>query len=192
MVRVEAKITGENRLSTSSNTSYVIVPGRRFVFEYLEGSSQRCRKESQALTNPYGTTLPKLCPLNVDENNCQELLAKTPLFPSVYSRWKVSISGYESTPAPTPANEDFKLKVGVKLCILSPTSRDQPAKTKKKGNKIKKWLKSKNKNKLEDQERKGCPKDRYWSKKAGRCVKCRNGSRSALDGYFCEKIPKKN
>ncbi|KAK3750698.1 hypothetical protein QZH41_005750 [Actinostola sp. cb2023] len=192
MVRVDAKMTGENRLSTSGDTSYVIVPGRRFVFEYLEGSGQRCRKESQALTNPYGTTLPKLCPLNVDENNCQELLEKTPLFPSVYSRWKVSISGYESTTAPDPTSADFKLKVGVKLCILSPRSRDKAAKTKKKGNKIKKWLKSKNKNKLEDQERKSCPTDRYWSKKAGRCAKCHKGSRSALGGYFCEKIPKKN
>jgi len=83
MVRVEAKITGENRLSTSSNTSYVIVPGRRFVFEYLEGSGQRCRKESQALTNPYGATLPKLCPLNVDENNCRSGTAGEDTFVSV-------------------------------------------------------------------------------------------------------------
>ncbi|KAK3740592.1 hypothetical protein QZH41_001065 [Actinostola sp. cb2023] len=152
-VRVDATITGDNRISIASPTIYVIVPEKKFVFSYNEGSGQPpCRQTP--ITNPYGTTLPKLCPLSVNENNYQELLEKTPLFPSVYSRWKVSISGYDSTRIPIPTNADFRLKVGVKLCILSPRSRYKAAK-------------NKNKNKLEDQERKSCPKDRdlkiHWT-----------------------------
>lgn len=190
-VRVNAKATVENKLSISSNTNYVIVPNREFIYEYVEGvgSEQSCRHASQVLINPYGPSLPKLCTLNVDENNCKELLQKTALFPSIYSRWKITVTGYESTPVPTPANDDFKLKVSVKLCILSPRNDDQGIEKKRK---VMKKRPQKVKSKLKDQERQSCPNSQYWSKKLGRCVYCPKGSRSALDRYFCEKIPKMN
>lgn len=89
--------------------NYFTVPGKSFVVEYME-ETDSCRKESEALTNPYGSNLPKLCALNCDENNCQELLQKTALFASVYLQWHVS-------PVPDPATV-VNLKVGVKLCIL--------------------------------------------------------------------------
>ena len=95
---------------TSPNEkNYFTVPGKSFVVEYME-ETDSCRKESEALTNPYGSNLPKLCALNCDENNCQELLQKTALFASVYLQWHVS-------PVPDPATV-VNLKVGVKLCIL--------------------------------------------------------------------------
>jgi len=182
-VRVSARVTG-NKLSASSDTSYVIVPNKEFIFEYQEGSSDHPCK-SQALDNPYGQTLPKLCPLNVDENNCLELLQKTPLFPSVYSNWKITVSGYESTPVPIPANDDFTLKVSVKLCILNQSSKDKAARRGKK--KLDKILGSSDRRQGENREREKCRNNSYYSITSRRCVACPKGSRSALEGYFCAK-----
>lgn len=182
---VKAEVIGDNKLSTSSSTSYVIVPNKKLIFEYLEGNhDQPCR--SQTFDNPYGSSKPDLCPINVDENNCLELLQKTPLFPSVYSRWKITVSGYESTPVPEIANNDFKLKVGMKLCILN-QSQSNDEKTQEEGHKGS----SNKKSKVREQRRQKCVNNLYWSKKSGRCVRCPKGSRSALDGYYCKKVAKK-
>ncbi|KXJ27814.1 hypothetical protein AC249_AIPGENE9004 [Exaiptasia diaphana] len=186
LVTVDAEVIADNKLSTSSKTSYIIVPKNEFVFHYYEGrnSEQECRQASQVMNNPYGSRLSKLCRLNVDDNNCQELLKRTPLFPSVYSRWKLTVSGYDSIPlSPTPANDDFKLKVGVKLCILRPNSNDQSHDTSNAQRKRKssKWQ-------MHDQERPSCPKPTdYWSDKQGHCVQCPKGSKPGMDGYFCVK-----
>ena len=126
MARVEARISGPNQYSpVLGGPNYIIAPEKNFIFEYREGrGAQPCRKESEALTNPYsvpgGATLPKICPLNVDENICLELLQKTSLFPSIYAQWHVTVSGYESATVPDPATVP-NLKVGVRLCILKPT-----------------------------------------------------------------------
>ena len=183
MVRVDASITGLNQLTPPDGKSYVIVPEKRFIFEYLEGhGAQPCRKESDALTNPYGASLPKICPLNVDENNCQELLQKTPLFPSVYSQWQVSLSGYESATVPDPATV-LNLKVGVRLCIMNGgPSQDKKTKVK--------TFKDRSKKKHRDAT--SCPDGQYWEVVSGACTPCPEGSKSALDGYYCEKIKKKD
>lgn len=181
-VRVQATITGMNKLTLPDGKSYVIVPERNFIFEYLEGhGAQPCRKESEALSNPYGADLPKICPVNVDENNCQELLEKTPLFPSVYSQWKVSLLGYEAATVPDPATV-LNLKVGMRLCILNRGS-SQTKKTKVK--------KVKNAAKKKHRDRTSCPDGQYWAAGSGSCTTCPKGSKSALDGYYCEKIRKK-
>ena len=181
MVRVDASITGLNQLTPPDGKSYVIVPEKRFIFEYLEGhGAQPCRKESDALTNPYGANLPKICPLNVDENNCQELLQKTPLFPSVYSQWQVSLSGYESATVPDPATV-LNLKVGMRLCILNRDS-SQGKKTKVK--------KLKDRAKKKHRDATSCPDGQYWEVVSRACTPCPEGSKSALDGYYCEKIKK--
>lgn len=181
-VRVQAAITGMNKLTLPDGKSYVIVPERNFIFEYLEGhGAQPCRKESEALSNPYGADLPKICPVNVDENNCQELLEKTPLFPSVYSQWKVSLLGYEAATVPDPATV-LNLKVGMRLCILNRGS-SQTKKTKVK--------KVKNAAKKKHRDRTSCPDGQYWAAGSGSCTTCPKGSKSALDGYYCEKIRKK-
>lgn len=201
-VRVEANIAGWNQQTPPDGNNYVIVPDKNFIFEYLEGhGAQPCRKESHALTNPYGADLPKICPLNVDENNCLELLQKTSLFPSVYSQWEVSLSGYESATVPDPATV-LKLKVGMKLCILD-RSMKRTKKTGKGGSMVlrKKKNKNKNKNKNKQKNKKkkkmlkdatSCPDGQYWSEDSDGCASCPEGSRSALRGYYCEKIPKKN
>lgn len=182
-VRVEAAITGMNQLTPPDGKSYVIVPERNFIFEYLEGhGAQPCRKESDALSNPYGADLPKICPVNVDENNCQELLEKTPLFPSVYSQWQVSLLGYETATVPDPATV-LNLKVGMKLCILNRGS-SQAKKTK-----VKKF---KDRGKKKHRDRTSCPDGQYWGVRSGACTPCPEGSKSALDGYYCEKIRKKD
>lgn len=181
-IRVQAAITGMNKLTLPDGKSYVIVPERNFIFEYLEGhGAQPCRKESEALSNPYGADLPKICPVNVDENNCQELLEKTPLFPSVYSQWKVSLLGYEAATVPDPATV-LNLKVGMRLCILNRGS-SQTKKTKVK--------KVKNAAKKKHRDRISCPDGQYWAAGSGACTTCPKGSKSALDGYYCEKIRKK-
>lgn len=182
-VRVQAAITGMNQLTLPDGKSFVIVPERNFIFEYLEGhGAQPCRKESEALSNPYGADLPKICPVNVDENNCQELLEKTPLFPSVYSQWKVSLLGYEAAPVPDPATV-LNLKVGMRLCILNHGSSHA-----KKTN-VKKF---KNRAKKKQRDRTSCPDGQYWAPGSGACTTCPEGSKSALDGYYCEKIQKKD
>ena len=182
-VRVQAAITGMNQLTLPDGKSYVIVPERNFIFEYLEGhGAQPCRKESEALSNPYGADLPKICPLNVDENNCQELLEKTPLFPSVYSQWKVSLLGYETATVPDPATV-LNLKVGMRLCILSRGS----IQTKK--TKVKKF---KSRARKKHRDRTSCSDGQYWASMSGACTRCPKGSKSALDGYYCEKIQKKD
>jgi len=179
-VRVQAAITGMNQLALPDGKSYAIVPERNFIFEYLEGhGAQPCRKESEALSNPYGADLPKICPVNVDENNCQELLEKTPLFPSVYSQWKVSLLGYEAAIVPDPATV-LNLKVGMRLCILNRSSI-QAKKTK-----VKKF---KDKVKKKHRDRISCPNGQYWASVSSACTPCPKGSKSALDGYYCEKIP---
>jgi len=180
MVRVEAQITGWNQHTPPDGKNYVIVPEKNFVFEYLEGA-ESCRKESEALTNPYGPNLPKLCPLNVDENNCKELLQKTSLFPSVYSQWRVSLSGYETATVPDPATV-LKLKVGVKLCILNRSNTSKKMKVKTLRDKARKRLRGST----------SCPDGHYWDGDSGTCALCPEGSKSALDGYYCEKIPTKN
>ena len=189
LVTVDAEVIGDNKLSTSSKISHVIVPKNEFVFHYYEGrnSEQECRQASQVMNNPYGSHLSKLCRLNVDDNNCQELLKKTPLFPSIYSRWKLTVSGYDSIPLPpTPANDDFKLKVGVRLCILRPNSNDQrhdASNVQRKG--------KNRKRQMHDQERPSCAKPTdYWSDKHGHCVQCPKGSKPEMDGYFCVKKQK--
>lgn len=185
MVRVDASITGLNQHTPPDGKSYVIVPEKNFIFEYLEGhGAQPCRKESDALTNPYGADLPKICPLNVDENNCQELLEKTPLFPSVYSQWQVSLSGYESATVPDPATV-LNLKVGIRLCILN---RGSSQDTEKRGKKVKKF-KDRARKKHRDETR--CPDGQYRAVGSGACTPCPEGSKSALDGYYCEKIKTK-
>lgn len=182
-VRVQAAITGMNQLTLPDGKSYAIVPERNFIFEYLEGhGAQPCRKESEALSNPYGADKPKICPLNVDENNCQELLEKTPLFPSVYSHWKVSLLGYETATVPDPATV-LNLKVGMRLCILDRGSM------RAKKTKVKKF---KNRAKKKHRDRTSCPEGQYWAAGSGACTTCPEGSKSALDGYYCEKIRKKN
>ncbi|XP_022793252.1 uncharacterized protein LOC111332217 [Stylophora pistillata] len=138
MVRVEARSSGKNQLTPPNGKNYVIVPEKNFVFEYLEGADA-CRKESEALTNPYGSDKPKLCPLNVDENNCQEILQKTALFPSVYSQWHISLSGYETATVPDPTTV-VNLKVGVKLCILHRSRISKKMKVKKLRDKVRKKL----------------------------------------------------
>ena len=192
MVRVEAKVIGWNQHSPENEgqKSYVIVPQKRFIFEYLEGRDVQCRKESDLLTNPYGPSLPKICPLNVDENNCQELITKTPLFPSVYSEWQVSIAGYQSVPVPDPDPvADFRLKIGVKLCILQRAKKDKGMKTKDRG-KMKMTTKTKTKKKLRKETL--CPDGQYWSVSSDACASCPKGSRSTLDGYYCEKVKSKD
>lgn len=74
-VRVEAKVSGENQHSPPDGTRYVIVrvPEKKFIFYYREGHSAVCRRDSDKLTNPYGSSLPKICPLIEDQNSCQEL-----------------------------------------------------------------------------------------------------------------------
>ena len=191
MVRVEAKVIGWNQHSPGKEgqKSYIIVPQKNFIFEYLEGRDAHCRKESDLLTNPYRPSLPKICPLNVDENNCQELITKTPLFPSVYSQWKVSVAGYQSVPVPDPDPvADFRLKVGVKLCILQRSNKEKGMKTKG-GGKMK-ITKTKTKKKLRKETL--CPDGQYWSVSSDACASCPKGSRSALDGYYCEKIKRKD
>ena len=182
-VRVEAAITGMNQLTPPDGKSYVIVPERNFIFEYLEGhGAQPCRKESDALSNPYGADLPKICPVNVDENNCQELLEKTPLYPSVFSQWKVSLLGYEAATVPDPAAV-LNLKVGMRLCIFNRGSNDA---------KKTKIQKVKDRAKKKHGDRTSCPDGQYWAAGSGSCTTCPEGSKSALDGYYCEKIRKKD
>ena len=187
MVRVEAKVIGWNQHTPGKGQkSYVIVPQKSFIFEYLEGHDAQCRKQSDLLKNPYGQSLPEVCPLNVDENNCQEIITKTPLFPSVYSQWQVSIAGYQSVPVPDPDPvADFRIKVGVKLCILQRQNKDKGMKTKDRGKmKIAKNTKTKKKLRMETL----CPDGQYWSVNSDACAPCPKGSRSALDGYYCEII----
>lgn len=188
MARVEANVIGWNQYSPpdEDRKSYVIVPPKNFIFEYLEGNDAHahCRKESDLFTNPYGSSLPKICPLNVDENNCRELLEITPLFPSVFSQWKVSISGYQSVPVPDPAT-DFKLKVGMKLCILNRPSQDKGTKSKDKGKLTRVLKKKTTKKRLRDGT--SCPDGKYWSAGLSACASCPKGSRSALHGYYCER-----
>ena len=140
MVRVEAKVIGWNQHSPKNEgqKSYVIVPRKSFIFKYLEGRDARCRKESDLLTNPYGPSLPKICPLNVDENNCQEL-------------------------------------------IIIIKTRDR--------GKMKMTTKTKTKKKLRKETL--CPYGQYWSVSSDACALCPKGSRSTLDGYYCEKIKSK-
>lgn len=189
-VRVEAKVSGENQHSPPDGTRYVIVrvPEKKFIFDYREGHSAVCRRDSDKLTNPYGSSLPKICPLNEDQNSCQELLERTPLFPSVYSKWKVSISGYESVQVPEPAS-NFKLKVDTKLCFMERPSKDKGKKNKFKRKK-KLILTKRRKTKYHGPT--NCPDGHFWSGDSGVCAKCPKGSRSALHGYYCEKIQKKN
>ena len=196
-VRVQAKVTGWNQHSPPDGTTYVIarVPEKKFIYEYLEGhgASDQCRKDTDLLNNPYGSSLPDMCTLNVDQNSCQEMLDKTSLFPSVYSQWQVSVSGYESVSVPVPAT-DFKLKVGVKLCIWEDRKKDKMVKKKDEG-KIrmlsKKNKKKKNKKKEKLGDATSCLDGQYWSVSSGSCTSCPKGSRSALHGYYCKKIPKK-
>ena len=190
-VRVEAKVSGENQHSPPDGTRYVIVrvPEKKFIFYYREGHSAVCRRDSDKLTNPYGSSLPKICPLNEDQNSCQELLERTPLFPSVYSKWKVSISGYESVQVPEPAS-NFKLKVDTKLCFMERPSKDKGKKNKFK--RKKKLILTKRKKTKYRHGPTNCPDGHFWSGDSGVCSKCPKGSRSALHGYYCEKIPKKN
>ena len=190
-VRVEAKVSGENQHSPPDGTRYVIVrvPEKKFIFYYREGHSAVCRRDSDKLTNPYGSSLPKICPLNEDQNSCQELLERTPLFPSVYSKWKVSISGYESVQVPEPAS-NFKLKVDTKLCFIERPSKDKGKKNKFK--RKKKLILTKRKKTKYRHGPTNCPDGHFWSGDSGVCAKCPKGSTSALHGYYCEKIPKKN
>ena len=184
-------VRGENQHSPPDGTRYVIVrvPEKKFIFDYREGHSAVCRRESDQLTNPYdGSPLAKICPLNEDQNSCQELLERTPLFPSVYSKWQVSISGYESVQVPEPAS-NFKLKVDTKLCFMERPSKDKGKKNKFKRKK-KLILTKRRKTKYHGPT--NCPDGHFWSGDSGVCAKCPKGSRSALHGYYCEKIPKKN
>ena len=190
-VRVEWKAVGMNYFTPSNPTSkrYAIVPRKKSVFEYNEGrgAPEHCMKESSLLNNPYGPNLPKICPLNVDDNSCDELLQKTPLFPSVYSKWKISISGYESARIPNPANQDFAIKFGVKLCILQRKVKDKginlldPKRRGKGRKRNKKQQQRNNANTIH------CQDGQYWSLNKGACTPCPSGSYSALDGYYCEQ-----
>lgn len=125
LVRCKAKAFGENKLFTNSNIHYTIIPQEEFTFEYIEGNKNTpCKSVAHTFSNPYGS-LPHLCRLDrVDNKNCLGMLQRTPLFPSVFSAWKNSISGYESVPVPQHLKKDFKLKVGVKICVFKPTKND--------------------------------------------------------------------
>lgn len=198
--RVEAKVVGFSRFLRTDTKRYMIVPQKKFISEYNEGRDAQCMQASRLLTNPYGSALPQICPLNVDENNCMELLQKTPLFPSIYSQWKLSISGYESAQVPNPVNHDFRLKVGVKLCILDQQSDHEGEefmdRKNRKGrrNRNKNGRKNRSRNKPAEVEEKppepperSCPAPgEYWSIEARGCAPCAEGSSPALHDY-CEK-----
>ncbi|XP_065070764.1 uncharacterized protein LOC135695567 [Rhopilema esculentum] len=125
-VNVEAKSEGRNQLVPNGKT-YTIIPSKNLKFEYLEGgSNEGCRQET--FQNPYDTSKPEICPVNMEEDRCLDLLEKTALYPSVYADWKVSISGYESDAVPQLAS-DFKLKVGITLCVANGSNKKKKKKT---------------------------------------------------------------
>ena len=191
--RVEAKVVGWNQ-HEEGESLYNIVPEKTFISEYKEGQGATCRNESDLLTNPSGSTLPKICPLDVDEYKCQELLQKTALYPSIYYKWEVSITGYESVRVPNPANRDFRIKVGVQMCILDPPNKDKGTKVKDGGQRRKRRRKRPNKERMKPvgANRATCPRGQYWSIDVAWCAPCPEGSKPALDGYYCEKITTEN
>ena len=119
-VNVEAKSEGRNQLVPNGKT-YTIIPNKNLKFEYLEGgSNEGCRQET--FQNPYDTSKPEICPVNMEEDRCLDLLERTALYPSVYADWKMSISGYESDAVPQLAS-NFKLKVGITLCVANGSNK---------------------------------------------------------------------
>ena len=158
-----------------------------FLSTTNDGVARALHDESTLLNNPYGPNLPKICLLNVDDNSCDELLQKTPLFPLVYAKWKISISGYESARIPNPANQDFAIKFGAKLCILQRKVKDKginlldPKRRDKGRKRNKKQQQRNNANTIH------CQDGQYWSLNKGACTPCPSGSYSALDGYYCKQ-----
>lgn len=134
--QVKVEVVGENKLppTDAKHTSYVIVPNEPFEADYQEGKG-RPPCGNPEISNPYGQTLPKICPFT-SENQNNGLGSKTKLFTSIYSQWQVTVSGYKSAAyIPNPANTDFRLKVRVKFCILNKNRKDEEMNFKDRGNK---------------------------------------------------------
>ncbi|XP_071079094.1 uncharacterized protein [Haliotis cracherodii] len=173
-IRVHVEVDGENEL-VPGGTRYTINPSRPMVFEYKVGHGVNCRQH-RGYDNPYTTChtnkIPDVCPKT--EYSCFVDGGDRVLHPSIFSRFKIRVNGYEDLPGPNPTTP-VPVKVAVRTCAYIPSRSDQQ---------FQDQFRYQGRNRLPST---CCPEEQYWSGRHMACRNCPNNSTVALRGYYCEK-----
>ena len=165
-VSVVAKTTSGS-LVHPDGTRYLIFPNQPLEYKYIKGPISSCRQ--RMFRDPYGiceTTkteeVNKICPSSITET-------KNELYPSIYSQWTLTVTGFENFTVPKPST-DLPLTVGLKIC-----TRDKrlTMKRRRRFNRPKKSVFG------------CCEEGQYWDNSKASCSACPDGTKPALDGYYC-------
>ena len=164
-----------NEKSPNAETEYIIEPLSSLVYTYTEGPSAavNCRTVDR-VTHPYMT-----CKKTDYNTICHNTVGVTRnAYPSIHARWKITLNGYEDVTPPDPANEDFTLKIGMKLCKLANTPYALTTQ----------WNPSTFQQAVGSDEclKNGLYKSGLYNS-GSVCKECPSNSTAALAGYYCER-----
>ena len=152
-----------NNAVVPGSTEYIIIPRLPLVYEYTAGPS-RLLCQTAKYRNPYTS-----CESEDITEVCQlSHLPRHHLYPSIYSKWQLSIEGGENLAVPNPST-DLSLLVNLQLCKIAPDYyiKEEPAV-------------------LQNMEQ-CCSDGEFRPNITSTCESCPEGSESALSGYYCEK-----
>ncbi len=157
-----ANPVSSNAVSPGSS-EYIIIPRLPLVHEYTMGPS-RLLCQTMKYRNPYTSCefedVSEICPLSHAPRHH--------LYPSIYSKWQLSIEGGENLAIPNPAT-NLSLLVSMQLCKIAQDYyiKEEPA--------------------VVMEASQCCPDDEFRPNITSSCQMCPEGSKSALSGYYCEK-----
>lgn len=177
-----ATTTVYNELIPGS-TEYVLIPNPHIVFEYELGPPSIPCPDANFNRNPYTTcdteSVSKYCDKSLPLNHY--------LFPSIYSKWIISMTGWPDNDgemvAPNPANNTkMSVIVGAQICKLLPMTTGAPQSALR--------FHGKRHHPSFTHMQQGsshcCPAGQYRPDRFSYCKPCPVGSDSALAGYYCE------
>ncbi len=165
-----------NEKLPNTTIEYIIEPQASLSYSYTEGPSAgvNCRVADRVI-HPYMT-----CKETDSNTICHDTISVSrDVHPSIYARWKITLNGYEDVAPPDPANEDFSLKIGMKLCKLTNTPSAFATH----------WNPSSS---LQEATSDGCCEDGMYKSGSysggdGICKTCPVNSTATLAGYYCER-----
>ena len=164
---ISIEISGRNRLSDESKQDFVIIPKRKFRFDYSEGP-EPCGRNTR-LKNPYhiceDMSMGNLCRLAGNQDS-----DPTEAYPSILTAWKVTVDGYQECRVPIPVTY-LPVKVFVEYCVISDDNQlDVHAERDERAIPTSYTC---------------CYGNTYYSWKDDVCTQCPSGSTSKLNGYYC-------
>lgn len=168
-VQVTALPTTHNTISHDGK-SYFLAPIRERVYMYKEGKQNIPCSQTPLLPNPYTICVndkpQDICVLTIDDQG--DVFTRFPIYPSIYTLWKLKVSGYEDVHPFSTATE-LNIKLRLTMCSLDPRSQNEvqiPRRT---------------------TASRCCTNNDYYSPTDNACIGCPASSTSALHGYFCVK-----